>query len=158
MHAGGMFPAASLESGERLQFNFGVTPFAHPPPSPFVAVSKAFGAGGVDAALAEAEDKAALVVEQSVDAPPEAAPEAQSATVTTETVSKPESEKAPVLPAPNAKAEATTKDEPAFAALDLTVVKSAEDLLRACSSHEPYPIPDHPSLIQTGVEAHLLLL
>merc|ERR1712224_1027400 len=51
------------------------------------------------------------------------------ATVTTEAVSKPESEKAPVLPAPSAKAEATTKAEPAFAALDLTVVKSAEDLL-----------------------------
>ena len=134
VHAGGMFPAASLESGERLQFNFGVTPFAHPPPSPFVAVSKAFGVGGVEAALAEAEEKATLAIEQSVDASPETASEAQSATTTnTETVSKPEpEEKAPVLPAPNTKAEASAADKPVFTALDLSVVKSAEDLLRAC--------------------------
>lgn len=139
--AGGMFPAASLESGERLQFNFGVTPFAHPPPSPFMAVSKAFGVGGVDAAVAEAEDKAALATEQSVDitsaeaAATPAPAAAQPTTTTTENSAAVQADAAPEAkekPSPAtaaAAAAAPAQDKPAFAALDLSIIKRAEDLL-----------------------------
>ena len=142
--AGGMFPAASLESGERLQFNFGVTPFAHPPPSPFMAVSKAFGVGGVDAAVAEAEDKAALATEQSVDitsaeAAATPAPAAAQPTTTTaensaavQADAAPEAKEKPSPATAAAAAAAPAQDKPAFAALDLSIIKRAEDLLRTC--------------------------